>query len=84
MTPDEILFRKKRPPINGDKALSLAEEHGVIVSCTAREAPQGLLLAAFVSERDTTVGPLILNSVVARELCERLINLGYGPQLYDR
>jgi hypothetical protein len=83
MTKREILFRTKRPQIPPDEALKLIQEHGEIVSMGGREAPEDLFLVTFVSEKDTTVGPLALNPVVARELCQLLIDRGYGPEHID-
>jgi hypothetical protein len=80
MNQREILFRRKRPQIPPDEALRLVKEHGEIVSMGGREAPLDLFLVTFVSEKDTTVGPLALNPVVARELCKLLIDHGYGPE----
>lgn len=80
----EVLFRKNRPQINGYKAIELIEEHGEIVSMGPRPAGLDLFLLSFVSKNDTTVGPLALNPVVARELCRLLIHHGYGSANTDQ
>jgi hypothetical protein len=84
MNEREVLFRTKRPQINPVEALELIGEHGEIVSMGGREAALGLFLVVFVSEKDTKVGPLALNPVVARELCKLLVDHGFGPERTDQ
>lgn len=83
MNQREVLFRTKKPQINPVEALQLIGEHGEIVSAGGREAALDLFLLVFVSEKDTKVGPLALNPVVARELCKLLLDNGYGPERTD-
>jgi hypothetical protein len=78
MTDREILFRRRRPQINGDEAARLLQEYGEMVSMGAREALGDKLFLAFVPEHGELVGPLTLNAVVARELCRLLNDFGYG------
>jgi hypothetical protein len=80
MTEDEILFWQKLPQLPLDTTLRLFEEHGDMVSMGGRPAALSHLLVAFVSRKGDLVGPLMLNSTVARELCKLLIENGHGPE----
>jgi hypothetical protein len=79
MNDRERLFREKLPQFTDYQAVELIGQHGEIVSVAGREAALDVFLLTFVSEKDSIVGPLSLNPVVARELCRLLLAHGYGP-----
>jgi len=81
---DETLFQQKRPQIPLDAALRIVEEYGDMVSMDGRIAAINHFLVAFVSKKGDLAGPLMLNAVVARELCRLLIANGYGPKTADQ
>jgi hypothetical protein len=81
MSQREILFRTKSPSEIAPKDVAnLLREHGEVVSFAGREGPEDLLQLVFVSAKDTAVGPICLNPVVARELCKFLVGLGYASE----
>jgi hypothetical protein len=79
-TTDEILFREKLPNFTDVEAATLFGKYGRIISIAGRVGPLGdTVLVKFASESGLTAGPLVLTSLVAKELCKLLIDEGFGP-----
>ena len=76
----EILFQQRMPrQISPESVQDFISEHGEIVSFGAREGPIDCFTVVFVSKNGTPSLSMVLNPIVARRLCKRLVDLGYGP-----
>jgi hypothetical protein len=81
----ERLFARYFPKITEVTIVQAAKEWSIGNEILSLDG-QRTALDAFVFQLATdseTVGPFLLNSLCARELCARLLDAGFGPQQTD-
>jgi hypothetical protein len=78
MSDRDALFREKLFKFTDYQTVELIGEHGEIVSVAGRPAALDLFIVTFAPDKGTTIGPLSLNPIVARELCKLLTDHVHG------
>jgi hypothetical protein len=78
---DETDFKKYRPNITEVTVVKAAEAYGrgdEILSLNGRRTGINAFILLLATDSET-LGPYLLSSICARELCGLLISAGFGP-----